>query len=211
MENTPSKTCTKCGTAYPATTEFFRKAPRNRFGVSSWCKSCESYYHKERNKDPEVRRKKREWDRAHAKPRQPRVCASAEEVAASKKAWKHANREKVLAANRSYYQRKGRVTAQLYRKSNPEKIRAHSRNRHARKKQAEGTHTAADVQLKFQQQQGKCYWCSKKLDPVDYHADHIIALSKGGSNGPENLCCACPTCNLQKHNKAPWEFTGRLL
>ena len=34
--------------------------------------------------------------------------------------------------------------------------------------------------------------------------DHKKPLSKGGSNGPENLQLLCPTCNRQKSNKTDW-------
>jgi 5-methylcytosine-specific restriction endonuclease McrA len=39
-----------------------------------------------------------------------------------------------------------------------------------------------------------------------YHVDHMTPLSRGGSNGPENLVCACRRCNLSKHNKTVPEF-----
>ena len=68
-----------------------------------------------------------------------------------------------------------------------------------------GTHTAADVQRIRAEQGNKCFWCGEPLGR-SYHVDHYIPLSKGGSNGPENLNVACPTCNLQKRDKLPGEF-----
>lgn len=43
------------------------------------------------------------------------------------------------------------------------------------------------------------------------HIDHVWPLSKGGSNGPENLVLACAECNLRKSAKTPMEFAGVLL
>jgi 5-methylcytosine-specific restriction endonuclease McrA len=41
----------------------------------------------------------------------------------------------------------------------------------------------------------------------------VVPLSRGGSNGPENIVIACPTCNLAKKDKMPheWPEGGRLL
>lgn len=75
---------------------------------------------------------------------------------------------------------------------------------------AGGTYTAADVFRQYDSQQGKCWWCAKELH-LKYDVDHRIALAKGGSNGPENIVCACETCNSSKGAKMPHEWIGRLL
>ena len=53
-----------------------------------------------------------------------------------------------------------------------------------------------------------------KIDKKDYHIDHIMPLSKGGRHTISNLVVSCPTCNLQKNAKDPYQFAqerGRLL
>lgn len=69
---------------------------------------------------------------------------------------------------------------------------------------AEGSHTVEDVlDLKISQN-NRCFYCRNFLS--DYHVDHKIPLSRGGSNYKINLCIACPTCNMAKHNKTDIEF-----
>lgn len=59
-------------------------------------------------------------------------------------------------------------------------------------------------------QKGKCYWCGAKTGDA-YHIDHVIPLSAGGSDGPENMVAACAFCNLSKGAKHPMDFGGRML
>jgi 5-methylcytosine-specific restriction endonuclease McrA len=59
----------------------------------------------------------------------------------------------------------------------------------------------------YKAQRAKCYWCGINVGNV-YHVDHVIPLSRGGSNGPENIVIACPHCNLSKSNRLPHEWEG---
>jgi CRISPR/Cas system Type II protein with McrA/HNH and RuvC-like nuclease domain len=118
--------------------------------------------------------------------------------------WRKANPEKANEASRRW------------RENNHEKRAAYQRNREARKMQADGTHTDADIQKLFAQQGGRCNACGKKLiryNKKQYHVDHIEPLSRGGSNWPGNLQLLCPFCNLSKGDKDPIEWArenGRL-
>jgi len=49
-----------------------------------------------------------------------------------------------------------------------------------------------------------CLYCGKPNRKL--HCDHIIPISKGGTNHPDNLVTACRTCNLVKHARTPEEW-----
>lgn len=90
-----------------------------------------------------------------------------------------------------------------------------NRNRRSAKKGAEGRHTTSDITALLQRQKYKCAECSTSVRMKSFrHIDHIVPLSRGGSNWPTNLQVLCPPCNLKKAAKDPIDFArskGRLL
>jgi 5-methylcytosine-specific restriction endonuclease McrA len=87
-----------------------------------------------------------------------------------------------------------------YREANPERVAALKRNYKARKKAAKGRHTGEDIKALYAAQEGRCAYCRVSLAP-GYHVDHRLALSKGGTNWPENLQLTCEPCNLSKKDR----------
>ncbi|HQU83931.1 MAG TPA: HNH endonuclease signature motif containing protein [Pyrinomonadaceae bacterium] len=83
--------------------------------------------------------------------------------------------------------------------------RKHKHTRRARENNAEGSFTADDVSKIYHSQKGCCKYCLVEVGN-DYHLDHIIPISRGGTNYPENLQILCETCNLRKAKKTPEEF-----
>lgn len=49
----------------------------------------------------------------------------------------------------------------------------------------------------------KCYWCTKLLTLPEATLDHMIPLSRGGSNSPDNQVLACYSCNQTRGNNLP--------
>lgn len=45
-----------------------------------------------------------------------------------------------------------------------------------------------------------CRYCGASEPTM--HVDHVIPISRGGSNDEDNLVAACPACNLSKHAKS---------
>mgnify|MGYP004454399401 CR=1 FL=1 len=48
---------------------------------------------------------------------------------------------------------------------------------------------------------GLCQICGEKLNPDNWHADHIIPWSKTGRTNVHEMQAVCPPCNLRKGNK----------
>jgi hypothetical protein len=45
-----------------------------------------------------------------------------------------------------------------------------------------------------------CAYCGSRPGSDHLHVDHLVPITKGGSDNTENLCCACETCNRRKSN-----------
>lgn len=181
------KVCVRCGVGYPSGREHFaRKAP--------YCRACGQVALEQ---SIVVARAQR----ADLSPT--RQCGKCDEV-------KPNTLEFFYAGAGATCKECWKTRTRTYLRTNPEARRAKGQNRRAREKAAGGSIRKRDVTLKLQQQGGRCYWCQEPLGG-SYHVDHVIALAKGGTNGPENICCACADCNHAKAAKMPWEFAGRLL
>lgn len=46
--------------------------------------------------------------------------------------------------------------------------------------------------------QGMCAYCHRAGDINRLVIEHIVPLSDGGGNSPQNVCAACPRCNSSK-------------
>ncbi len=100
---------------------------------------------------------------------------------------------------------KQKAKAKEWWANNPHKRRIYNTIRRTRKNGATGTHTAEDITDILKLQKGKCACCRVRLGKK-FHADHIIPLSKGGSNDRKNIQITCRKCNLSKGPKHPLEF-----
>jgi 5-methylcytosine-specific restriction endonuclease McrA len=143
--------------------------------------------------------------------------------------WAAANKERRAAYFREYEARperriKKRERATDWRRQNPELNRARAakmreKNLHqriefnrkyrARKHGASGDATQAQINARAAFFGGVCSYCGGAYECID----HVIPLSRGGSNWPANLRPACLSCNSSKRNKtlAEWaEFKERI-
>lgn len=59
---------------------------------------------------------------------------------------------------------------------------------------------------------GKCFYCEEWLH-VGWHVDHLIPLSRGGTNDMDNVTASCKACNSEKRDMTHHEYmekTGRI-
>lgn len=186
--NTPSqvKTCTKCGETKPATTEYFYRQKDGALGLRPDCKICMANRGKEyrQNNAERIANYMSQWRTKHIE----------RELDRSRQ-YQRANRNQVLANRREKYA------------ENPDLARAQRDLKRAKKAGAPGEYTADDVKARYKAQAGKCYYCSQDLNN-EYQIDHVIPLSRGGSNWPENIVVACKSCNSSKRNKLLSEWSG---
>jgi 5-methylcytosine-specific restriction endonuclease McrA len=219
------KTCRGCGETKPATAEFFPLRKDSPDGLRARCKVCH-------------RATKRDWDQRNIERVRERGRINMAKYRAAdpekyRAAWReHYHSDEVFrrydiarrmanankdpdakrAANRDWWARHRDDMAQLRRKrwaEDPERHREYGRRRRARKMAAPGSHTADDIKTQYKRQHGRCYWCGESVGG-GYHADHVVPLSRGGSDDIGNIVIACPSCNLKKNTKMPHEFADRI-
>jgi 5-methylcytosine-specific restriction endonuclease McrA len=187
----PLRRCSKCKETKPNNPDHFSRGGK-RDGLAADCKECDAAYHAQNRERANKVNRAAELRRRAADP------ATFKE---KRNSWRQQNRERI---NREHRQ---------WRNENADKVRpqrvAHQAKRRAKAQMTGGSFTRHDTAKLLSAQKRRCWWCSEKL--TAYHVDHRIPLSKGGSNDVSNLVISCPSCNLKKSAKLPWEFTSRLL
>lgn len=104
--------------------------------------------------------------------------------------WRERNREAINKA------------AKEQRKMHSERYKAHTRHRRAKLKNIDGRHSHHDVLRIGNSQSWLCNACGCNLKETGHHVDHVVPISKGGTNWPSNLQLLCRSCNVRKSNKS---------
>ncbi len=196
-----TKICSKCNIE-KSIIEFYNKAS-GKFGVAAICKICEKKYKHDNKKS------KAEYDNLYRQ--------NNKELIASKYKQKYLiNKTKINAKSKQYYEsnkEKVAATQKQYRQTPKGKAtdKANRQNRRVAKLNNGGKHTGKQILALFDLQSGKCPYCESKLYKSGngkYHIDHVIPLSKSGSNDISNIQLLCPKCNMSKKDKLPEEFAA---
>ena len=67
-----------------------------------------------------------------------------------------------------------------------------------------------DKQFVYERQKGICRGCKQKLPIKTLEMDHIVPISRGGSDKPSNLQLLCRSCNGSKGDGTQANFERRL-
>ena len=195
------KTCTKCHIEKQLTEFSKRKASSD--GLSFTCKSCNKQYAQENKERIDGYYKQYYQNNAKqiAEQRKQYQQDNQEHLTEYRKLWQQNNKEYIAEQQNQYRQTpKGKAG-----------IKADNNNRRAAKLNNGGKHTSTDILNLFELQSGKCPYCKAKLCKTkrnSFHIDHVIPLSKSGSNDISNIQLLCPKCNMSKKDKLPEEFAA---
>jgi 5-methylcytosine-specific restriction endonuclease McrA len=206
------KNCKDCLLDIPIE-NFYLKFNRenNKSYISSRCKKCQNIINKSKRipvafLSEEDKEKRRKYMRDKLK------------------LYRKLNKDKY----RSYdLNRKGSIKRKLSAKRSRDKIRSTALGRANRKKEkanrrsyeklAGKLETSSIVNLEnynlkqFSSVSSfKCEFCKKDIGN-NYHLEHLVPLSKQGTNIIENLAISCPECNLRKAIKTYKEFRPDLI
>ena len=107
--------------------------------------------------------------------------------------WRKICRTCMRANTASYYQRnKGKVLQRKYKRIQQEN-------------ESEGFYTEIDIDKIRDCLNDKCRYCGKTLNGGG-EIEHLIPISRGGTNWPDNITISCHQCNKEKHGKTLSEY-----
>ncbi len=193
------KICSKCKKEKPTTNEFFSKSKSQSDGLYSYCKDCQNErykkYYADKKEHHQNRRKKyykqnkeqqinysKEYQKNHPERtkqiKKRHSIKRSEYIKARVKKWIAANpihnrliRQRVRLSGINYDSLTLNELIEIY-------------NLHK---------TDNDLYI--------CHYCHKALEFSETTIDHIIPISKGGSNSADNITIACLKCNAKKGDR----------
>ena len=200
-----SKVCRGCG-VQKSLAEFY-KHPRMADGHLNKCKVCvcararenrrerlEQYaqYEKARANLPHRVEARRKYQEEHKV-----------EISEYKKSWTADNEEKVAALKLAYYERKREdviARSKKWAESNPEKVRQaktnNLRKRRAARHASRENFTVREFKELCESYGNKCLACGDTEAVLE--ADHVVPLTRGGSDTISNIQPLCGSCNRKK-------------
>lgn len=180
------KSCNKCGESKPLSAEYFFKRTTSKDGFRSECKSCKSQQNKKYHQSHKVERKIRDSQNREL------LNAKAREY-----------RQENLEKSRNYERNRDRAEHYEKRKifyrttEGRERRRLWNINRRCRERSG-GKILKSEWNKLKEQYDYKCLSCLTHESVKKLTIDHIVAISKGGSNTIDNIQPLCLPCNMAK-------------
>ena len=157
-----------------------------------------------------VLKRNRAWTKQRYHEQYKHDPAHRERAKAATKEWAEQNHDRMLAHSRASKERNRetvRAQARARYRANEEKERARAAKQNAERQQAVGRFTAEDIQTMLERQGYRCAAPHCRTDVLrNFHCDHILPLSRGGTNWPDNIQILCPPCNMSKHDRTMEEW-----
>ena len=101
------------------------------------------------------------------------------------------------------------ASSKIWRQNNLEKDAAKSRRRYAKKRGATGSHSLEEFISLCKRHSWRCFYCGCQLTRKTVTEDHVVPVSKGGTDNIDNIVPACCPCNSRKGAKSILEFIER--
>jgi 5-methylcytosine-specific restriction endonuclease McrA len=212
-----SKICARCKQTKPV--DSFARDKNRKDGLWPYCRQCCSEYKKARYAQDKESQAERRW--AYREANRQREADRArrwyqenhERARIRAKEWRSNNKEHESVKKRAWYEKNKTEVKDRVRRNrlaNPELDRAHTEKKRARKRNAPGSFTPADIQGILRTQNSLCAYCGRNIADC-YTVDHIIPLARGGSNWPSNLQLLCRSCNASKGARTHDEYLKYLM
>jgi|SRR5579872_3653719 len=197
------KYCPKCETVKCVSHFYISKQTGKLF---SYCRECSrkrltqwSIEHPERRRE-----RQRRWLIEHPERRKEivRRYNQSDHAKEAHKGLRHDGYYRKIDA--MYYQshREEKIQNTLqWKKEHPDQSRVLRSKYRARKRQAHGDFTLEEWTSLVERYNHTCLCCGQREPKIKLTADHVIPLSRGGSNDIGNIQPLCKSCNCKKHDK----------
>jgi 5-methylcytosine-specific restriction endonuclease McrA len=204
MDSIPQKRCADCEQTKPLTD--FGIDRNRKDGHNPYCRQCRSKHKKiyraayrdrlseqgrAYKQRPEVKQRDAEWMR---------------QKRAANPALARQQTRDTMRKQRVLYPERGREIARRWRARNPEKVSARNRRIKAFRRGVPGSHTLAEWRALKAHYSYRCLCCGKSEPQIMLTEDHVIPVTKGGSDNISNIQPLCSPCNASKGNRRSTDY-----